>query len=85
MLIHWYRIAHWLWKHKIPFLPKIIYFFQYFLFNSSVPASCQIGGAQNSAIMEWLSSSMPGLSSERIVPLVPVLQSEGNPDGMKSL
>lgn len=44
MLIHWYRIAHWLWKHKIPFLPKIIYFFQYFLFNSSVPASCQIGG-----------------------------------------
>ena len=44
MLIHWYRFANWLFRHHIPVLPKIIYFIQYFLFNSSVPASCSIGG-----------------------------------------
>lgn len=44
MLIHWYRFAHWLFSHHIPVLPKIIYYIQYFLFNSSVPASCSIGG-----------------------------------------
>lgn len=43
MLIHWYRFAHWLFRHHIPVLPKIIYYIQYFLFNSSVPASCSIG------------------------------------------
>lgn len=44
MLIHWYRFANWLFRHHIPVLPKIIYYIQYFLFNSSVPASCSIGG-----------------------------------------
>lgn len=44
MLIHWYRVANWLFKHRIPLLPKFIYYIQYLLFNSSVPASCVLGG-----------------------------------------
>lgn len=44
MLIHWYRLAHWLYDKHIPVLPKLIYYIQYMLFNSSVPASCKIGG-----------------------------------------
>lgn len=43
MLIHWYRLAHFLYSMHIPFLPKLIYYVQYILFNSSVPASCIIG------------------------------------------
>ena len=43
MLIHWYRLAHWLYNFHVPLLPKLIYYFQYILFNSSVPASCRIG------------------------------------------
>lgn len=43
MLIHYYRIANWLYKHHVPFLPKFIWRLQYLLFNSSVPASCEIG------------------------------------------
>lgn len=44
MLIHWYRLANWLYRKHIPLLPKLIYYIQYLLFNSSVPASCKIGG-----------------------------------------
>lgn len=44
MLIHLYRLAHWLYRKHIPVLPKAIYYVQYILFNSSVPASCKIGG-----------------------------------------
>lgn len=43
MLILFYRINHWLWKLKVPVLPKLIYYLQYLLFNSCVPASCQLG------------------------------------------
>lgn len=43
MLIHWYRVANWLFRHKVPFLPKFIFFLQYMLFNCAVPASCTIG------------------------------------------
>lgn len=44
MLIHWYRLANWMYRKHIPLLPKLIYYLQYFLFNCSVPASCAIGG-----------------------------------------
>lgn len=44
MLIHWYRLANWLWRHKVPLVPKVIYYLQYLLFNCSVPASCKLGG-----------------------------------------
>ena len=43
MLIHWYRIANWLYNHKIPFLPTLLWRVMYLLFNSSVPASCVVG------------------------------------------
>lgn len=43
MLIHWYRLSNWMYRHHIPILPKLIYYIQYLLFNSSVPASCAIG------------------------------------------
>jgi serine O-acetyltransferase len=41
--IFFYRIARWMYLHHIPFLPKLIYYLQYLLFNCSVPASCTIG------------------------------------------
>lgn len=43
MLIHWYRIANWLYHHHVWFLPKLIYYIQYILFNCSIPGSCKIG------------------------------------------
>lgn len=43
MLIHWYRLANWLYRHHIPFLPKILWKIMCVLFNSSLPASCTIG------------------------------------------
>ncbi len=43
MLIHFYRVANWLYRHHIPLLPKLIWKLQYLLFNCSVPASCTIG------------------------------------------
>ena len=49
MLIHWYRVANWLFRHRIPLLPKFIYYIQYLLFNSSVPASCVVGGGSKFA------------------------------------
>ena len=42
-MIFFHRIAHFLYKIKIPFLPKIIYYLQFLLFNSSVPPSVEIG------------------------------------------
>ena len=42
-MIFFHRIAHFLYKIKIPFLPKIIYYLQFLLFNSSVPPSVMIG------------------------------------------
>jgi serine O-acetyltransferase len=43
MLIHYYRVAHWLYKHHFRVLPKLIWRLQYLLFNCSVPPSCEIG------------------------------------------
>ena len=43
MLIHFYKFNNWLYRHHIPMLPKLIWKFQYLLFNSSVPGSCKIG------------------------------------------
>lgn len=65
MLIHWYRLANWLFRHHIPLLPKIIYYIQYLLFNSSVPASCTMGGGLNSRMEELRWSFMQGLLSGR--------------------
>ena len=42
MLIHWYRLSRWLWKHYNPILPKLLWKVQYLLFNCSVPGSCTL-------------------------------------------
>ena len=44
MLIHWYRLGNWLYRHHVPLLPKFIWYLNYILFNSSVPSGCKIGG-----------------------------------------
>ncbi len=42
-LINFYRVANRLYASGIPIFPKIIYYIQFFLFNSSVPYKCKIG------------------------------------------
>ena len=42
-LINLYRIGRWFYDRKIPIIPKIIYAFQYLLFNCHVPISAKIG------------------------------------------
>jgi serine O-acetyltransferase len=42
-LADFHKLSHYLYLKKIPFIPKIIYYIQFFLFNSSVPASTKIG------------------------------------------
>lgn len=42
-LINFQKTAHKLYSLKIPILPKIIYYIQFLIFNSSVPYKCKIG------------------------------------------
>ena len=42
-LINLQKFANKLYLYKIPVLPKIIYYIQFILFNSSVPFKCKIG------------------------------------------
>lgn len=41
--IRYYRLAHWLYRHKVPFLPLLIRRIIFLLFNSDVPPSCILG------------------------------------------
>ena len=41
--ISFYRIANWGFRNKVPFLPTIIKYLTFILFNSVIPASCKIG------------------------------------------
>jgi len=43
MLMTLHRTAHFLYKKKIPLLPRLIYVLQYLVANSTVPPSVQIG------------------------------------------
>lgn len=43
MLIFFYKFSNWLYRHRVPMLPKFIWKLNYLLFNCSVPASCTIG------------------------------------------
>ena len=43
MLIHFYRLSNFLYQLKIPLIPKLIYYFQYLLFNCAIPAEVKIG------------------------------------------
>lgn len=40
---YFYLLAHKLYKWKIPFLPKVIKFFIFIFYNSSIPFECVIG------------------------------------------
>ena len=42
-LVHFYRIGNRLYRWRVPILPKIVYFIQRLVFNSSVPPSATIG------------------------------------------
>jgi serine O-acetyltransferase len=41
--IFFYRIAHWLYRHHIPILPKLVKLFIFVVYNSTVPFECTIG------------------------------------------
>jgi len=38
-----YRLSHFLWKHHVPFIPKIIKALNYFFFHCIIPPECEIG------------------------------------------
>lgn len=38
-----YRVAHLLWRYKIPLIPKFIKLAIFLLYNSSIPYECEIG------------------------------------------
>jgi len=38
-----YRISNFLYERKIPLIPKLLVYLNYFLFNSFIPASTKIG------------------------------------------
>ena len=78
MLIHFYRFNHWLWKHHVPFLPKLIYYLQYMLFNCSVPASCEMGGVLGSVTAGWPLWFIRELNSVKTASLAPTLPLAGN-------
>ena len=41
--IHFYRIARWLYLHKVPLFPKIIQFFIFLLYNTKITPKTPIG------------------------------------------
>lgn len=41
--VKFYRIANWLYRHRVPLLPKVIKLVIFLLYNSSVPYECVIG------------------------------------------
>jgi len=47
--IHIHRISHWCYRHRIPVLPRLCYWLTFLLYNSSVPASADIGAGSRFA------------------------------------
>jgi len=41
--IKFYRIANWCYYKRIPLLPTVLKFLTFLVFNSVIPAQCQIG------------------------------------------
>lgn len=41
--IYFYRIAHWLYLHHVPFIPKILELIIFLIYNSKVPYQAEIG------------------------------------------
>lgn len=50
-LASFHRIANFLHRNRVPILPKVIYLFQFLLYNSSVPASTKIGSGSKFAYL----------------------------------
>ncbi len=42
-LVFWYRIANWMFRHHIPFIPKLLKLLMFLCYASSIPPSCKIG------------------------------------------
>jgi len=38
-----HRLSSWLYRKKIPVLPKVLYYFTFLIYNSSIPPSVKIG------------------------------------------
>lgn len=47
-----YRVAHWLYLHHIPFLPKLIQLLIFVTYNCSVSYKMEVGGGLCSAMGE---------------------------------
>jgi len=41
--IHFYRLSHWLYMHKVPLLPKLLTLLIFLIYNSKIPPSAVIG------------------------------------------
>lgn len=42
-IVFWYKIANWLYIHKVPVLPKILKLLIFLCYASSIPYTCKIG------------------------------------------
>lgn len=41
--IYFYRLSHWLYRHHIPILPKLITLLIFLIYNSKIPPQAKIG------------------------------------------
>lgn len=41
--VHLYRVGNWLYRHRIPLLPKLTYWLTFLIYNSSIPPQASIG------------------------------------------
>lgn len=41
--VFFYRVANWLYRNHVPFLPKLVKLIIFFMYNCSIPYQCQIG------------------------------------------
>lgn len=41
--VKFYRVANWLYRHRVPVLPKVVKLVIFLLYNSSIPYECVIG------------------------------------------
>lgn len=42
-MIHFYRLARWLYVRRVPFLPRMIYIFNRIVFSVVLPPSAEVG------------------------------------------
>jgi serine O-acetyltransferase len=44
-----YRVGNWLHRHRVPLLPRVVYYLTFLIFNSAIPPSCRIGSGSRFA------------------------------------